>query len=179
MRNDRGFTLTELMVAVIIAAILASVGTVVYSGHRRRMMAMEAQVNLGLLASSQEAYRAEFGVYANVDCWNPGAIPCGTRDDFTNPGGAGCAAGCCLQFRQLGFRPENPWVAFRYQADGGTDTIGAVPGWASTFILAGTEAQGWFALQAIGDLICGDTSETTYGMVDRRSDLVVRDYEFH
>lgn len=167
------------MVVVVIATILAVIATPLYGGYRRRALAGEAQVNLALIASSEEAYRAEWGVYYGVynggSCTgsNPSALTCGQRLDFTSPGGSCGANSCCDRFKQLGFRPENPWVYFRYRVDGGTSYAGT-PAWASTWISTG---QAYFALEAIADLACGGT-ETTYRAVSGRSDIVARSNQY-
>jgi prepilin-type N-terminal cleavage/methylation domain-containing protein len=174
-RFEHGVTLIELMVVVVIAAILASLGTVTYRGYRRRSMASEAQVNIGLIATAQEAYRAEFGRYYSASPtasdYQPSAINCGSRADFTS--GAGYA-----EWQKLGWRPEVPYVAFRYQTLAHTICAGppAMPSWAAPFFTC-EPPFGWFTIEATADLACGGAL-TTYRTVSSRAGLVAQLNEY-
>ncbi len=56
MKKVKGFTLIELMVAVILMGILSLVGVVVYSGYRQRAIEAEAKMMLGKLHEAQQVY---------------------------------------------------------------------------------------------------------------------------
>lgn len=61
-----GFTLMELMVAVIIIGVLAGVSLPVYTTHVERVRASEGVQLLAVLLSAQERYRLENGTYATA-----------------------------------------------------------------------------------------------------------------
>lgn len=160
------------MVVVVIIAILAVVATVSWGGFRRRTYATEAQMNIGILQSVMQSYKAEAGQFYDLDCSNPASINCGTTGDFL----ASCGAGsCCEKYRFLGFRPENRMVYFRYRVDAGV-ALGTEPAWASDFIV--NPELGWYAIEALGDLQCSDGAETTYRALNTRVGLLQKLNEY-
>ena len=58
-RADRGFSLIELMIAVAIVAILASIATPLYTDAQLRARRSEVFVNLKGIAEAQEAPLAD------------------------------------------------------------------------------------------------------------------------
>ncbi len=172
MKSERGVTLIELMVVIVIVGLLAAVATVGYERYRKRALASEAQANLALIAVSQEAYKAEIGSYANVNSPNPAALPpCGSR--------RGQWSTAIATWNQLGWRPENSNVAFQYDTWAG---VGAgAPAWAAPPPAPGNFpcfpttalqlARGWFAATATADLACGGVN-TEYRAVHCTSTLV-------
>ena len=58
-----GFTLMETLVVIIIIGILASLGTISYSGVRERAIGKEAKANLRLIAAAEKIYRMEYGFF--------------------------------------------------------------------------------------------------------------------
>ena len=67
-RNERGFTLLELLMVVIIIAILASIALPQYLRATERSRASEALQVLGAIRGSQQRFRASnpAGTYTNV-----------------------------------------------------------------------------------------------------------------
>jgi len=63
-RNQRGFTLVELMIVVIIVGILAAVAIPMYQGATERAKASEAVAALGTIRGAMRVYYAEHGTYA-------------------------------------------------------------------------------------------------------------------
>ncbi len=81
MRNDchnKGFTLVELLVVVLIVGILAGVAVPVYTQYMLRARRADAKTVLEQVRAAQEMWRAEKGCYARdgVDC--TGAAYAGT-----------------------------------------------------------------------------------------------------
>ena len=65
-RNQRGFTLVELMIVVIIVGILAAVAIPMYQGATERAKASEAVAALGTIRGAMRVYYAEHGTYVNA-----------------------------------------------------------------------------------------------------------------
>jgi type IV pilus assembly protein PilE len=64
MRTQGGFTLTELMIVVVIAAILAAVGLPAYQDYSRRAKRTDATQALTHMASLQERFFSDTNGYA-------------------------------------------------------------------------------------------------------------------
>jgi type IV pilus assembly protein PilA len=67
LRDDRGFTLIELMVVVLIIAILIAIAIPTFLGARRRAQNRQAQSNLRNGLTSEKTYYADAQVYTDVD----------------------------------------------------------------------------------------------------------------
>ncbi len=65
MKNQRGFTLIELMIVVAIIGILAAIAFPNFLSYQARSRQSEAKVNLGGIFVSQSAYFGEQSVYGN------------------------------------------------------------------------------------------------------------------
>jgi type IV pilus assembly protein PilE len=64
VRDQKGFTLTELMVVVGIIGILAAISIPAYVGQQKRAARAEAYTNLENLRLLEEQYYAEHGSYS-------------------------------------------------------------------------------------------------------------------
>jgi len=64
--NARGFTLIELMIAMAIIAVLASIAIPVLTRLQLRSRASEAKVNLAAIRTAEEAYMAEISQYRAI-----------------------------------------------------------------------------------------------------------------
>ena len=68
MRDERGFTLIELMIVVAIIGILAAIAIPNFMRYQARARQSEARINLGAIGTNAEAWRAENDTYvATVD----------------------------------------------------------------------------------------------------------------
>ena len=63
MNNFKGFTLTELIITLIIVAILALLAVPVYRYYVRRGMATEAKALLGEINAAQQIYYSRNGQF--------------------------------------------------------------------------------------------------------------------
>jgi type II secretion system protein G len=65
-RNQKGFTLMELMVVIVIVAILAAVAVPLYINYVKDARRTEAKAAIGALATAMEEYYLKVGTYANA-----------------------------------------------------------------------------------------------------------------
>ena len=64
LKNNKGFTLIELMIVVAIIGVLAAIAIPNFLNYQCKAKQSEAKANLGNIRTSQEAYFAEFDTYA-------------------------------------------------------------------------------------------------------------------
>ncbi len=64
--RDQGFTLLELLSVVVIIGLLAAIAVPTFFAQRRKAMAASARSMLRDLATSEEAYLTEHGVYGDL-----------------------------------------------------------------------------------------------------------------
>ncbi len=63
IQSERGFTIVELLIVVVVIAILAAITIVSYNGITRSANASSAKSTAGSVAKKLEAYQAEQGRY--------------------------------------------------------------------------------------------------------------------
>lgn len=145
--NVRGFSLVELMAALVIVGILATLAVPAFTGYIYKSRVTEAATFLGQIKQRQEAYRYEFGQYAavNGDDW-------GTYNPTTVPGTNPVVWVSTAEWDQLGASPDGP-IRFQYA------TVAGVPGDTAPTDSNLDESDFWFAAQAQGDL---DGDGTTF-----------------
>lgn len=100
-----GFSLIELVIAVAIIGVLASVAIPSFLRFKLRSNSAEAIVNLASIGKSQTSYFSEFGSYVSVASPVPGTAPGAIRVPWPAVSG----------FDALGWRPEGA-VLFQYVA---------------------------------------------------------------
>ena len=62
-RNQRGFTLMELMVVIVIVAILAAVAVPLYINYVRDALRTEARGAIGAVITAEQTYFQQYGIY--------------------------------------------------------------------------------------------------------------------
>ena len=140
MKRNQGFTVTELMIAVVIIGILATLAIPSFTAYIYKARVTEATNFLGKIKQRQESYRNEFGQYCAVDdddwgSWNPSDIP----------GMDPVVWETTAEWQQLGASPDGP-IRFRYA------TIAGPPGVAAPSETNLDDDDHWFAARAEGDL---------------------------
>ena len=73
-RDQRGFTLVELMIVVVIVGILAAVAIPMYRGSTDRARASEAVATLGSIRSAMRVYFAEHDTYNSGSDFSDGDL---------------------------------------------------------------------------------------------------------
>ena len=83
-RAEKGFTLVELMIVVVIVGILAAVAIPMYRGSTDRARASEAVAALGSIRSAMRVYYGEFGTYVNASFVDGNRVTSGGVLDLTD-----------------------------------------------------------------------------------------------
>jgi prepilin-type N-terminal cleavage/methylation domain-containing protein len=141
MNKNQGYTITELMITVVIIGVLATLAIPTFTSYIYKARVTEATNFLGKIKQRQESYRNEFGQYCAVDgkawgSWNPAAIP----------GEDPVVWESTDLWRQLGASPNAP-IRFRYATIAGIAGVDSPP--ADTGL---DDNDHWFAARAEGDL---------------------------
>ncbi|MGB3049551.1 MAG: prepilin-type N-terminal cleavage/methylation domain-containing protein [Polyangiales bacterium] len=148
MTRNQGYTLTELMITVVIIGVLATLAIPTFTSYIYKARVTEATNFLGKIKQRQESYRNEFGQYCAVDgddwgTWNPAAIPGEDPDVWVSTD----------EWRQLGASPNAP-IRFQYA------TVAGVPGVDPPAGTGLDKDDHWFAARAQGDL--NEDTDTFY-----------------
>ncbi len=64
MKSNRGITLMELLIVIVIVGILAAIAVPIYNNYMQRARRADAKTALEQLRASQEMFRAEKGSYS-------------------------------------------------------------------------------------------------------------------
>jgi len=76
-RRDRGFTMIEMMVVLIIIAILIGAGIRFYSGYIDRSRITKARSDIATMQAALDAYYAENSNYPETDDLTSAGLPAG------------------------------------------------------------------------------------------------------
>ena len=140
MKRTQGFTITELMITIVIMGVLAMLAIPGFTSYIYKARVTEATTFLGEIKQRQESYRDEFGRYCAV---NGGDW--GTYNPSTIPGIDPVSWTTSTEWGQLGASPDGP-IRFQYA------TVAGIPG---TAVPSGSGLDNddhWFAARAQGDL---------------------------
>jgi type IV pilus assembly protein PilA len=112
-RRNAGFTLTELMITVVLIGILAAIAIPNFLSYQAKSRRAEAYANVVAIATSELSFQAETDTYVDA-----GAFP-----DWTPYGGLGTHkmtwdAASVAEYAQLGWSPEGE-VAYSYEVNAG------------------------------------------------------------
>jgi prepilin-type N-terminal cleavage/methylation domain-containing protein len=139
MKRNQGFTITELMIAVVIIGVLAMMAIPTFTSYIYKGRVTEATTFLGEIKQRQESYRSEFGQYcANNITW-------GSYNPSTLPGSDPVMWTTTAEWTQLGAAPDGP-TRFQYGLIAGTPGVSAP---SETNL---DDDDYWFAARAQGDL---------------------------
>lgn len=65
-KNNRGFTIVELLIVIVVIGILAALVIVTYNGIQQKARDTERKTDINALASHLEAYNASAGRYPTL-----------------------------------------------------------------------------------------------------------------
>ena len=139
-KNQKGFTLIELMIVIAIIAILAAIAIPNYRNYQYKSKSSEARSNLGAIKIMEETYKSENDMFFAC-APNPAVVP----------GVLKAAWGAPADFETIGFAPVGR-VYYQYVVTAGTATI------VTTFLAtatgdldgSGAGSQGSFTLDDTG-----------------------------
>lgn len=77
MTNQRGFTMVELLIVMVVIGILATVAMPLYQMVPERSRATEADAALGAIRSALRVYYGEHGTYVNASFVNGAQVTVG------------------------------------------------------------------------------------------------------
>jgi prepilin-type N-terminal cleavage/methylation domain-containing protein len=140
MRRNQGFTITELMIAVVIIGVLASLAIPSFTSYIYKARVTEASNFLGEIKQRQESYRNEFGQYCAVN-----GADWGTYNPSSIPGIDPVMWETTAEWSQLGAAPDGP-TRFQYA------TVAGFPGVSPPSGTNLDDDDHWFAARAQGDL---------------------------
>jgi len=123
LRDNRGFTLMELMIVVSIVGLLAAIAIPNFIGMQKRAKTTEARSNLGAIWSLQEAYFVENESYASPS----GGLDPGTYDGTTGWSGLGFYPKGTTRYEYVVVSASNE--SFLAQASGDIDGDGQDDTW--------------------------------------------------
>lgn len=106
-RRDAGFTLIELMVAVVIVVILTTVAVIAYIKHIRKGRIVEAKTLVATMQARQETYFQQFGQYCDASNTGMHPTPVNNLPKQWNPSSSS-------GWRQLGVRPQSGYTYFTF-----------------------------------------------------------------
>lgn len=155
MKRNKGFTITELMIAIVIIGVLATLAIPGFTSYIYKARVMEATTFLGEIKQRQESYRDEFGRYCDVDngSFNPSTIPGIDPVGWTTT----------TDWSLLGATPDGP-IRFQYA------TVAGIPGDA---VPSGSNLDNddhWFVGSAQGD-VNGDSVSFTLEIYSQSSHI--------
>lgn len=162
MRAARGFTLTELMVVVVIMGILATIGFASVRKHMTSARGAEALTMVQSIRAAEERWRAENMMYLDVSSganWYP-------FDPRTNPGeqrllfpAGGITHPDAATWLQL--RPTAPGpVRFGFVVNAGFAGQAMVSSGEGPAVVFPTPTDNWYVIEAVGDV--DDDGTTSY-----------------
>ncbi len=121
IKENKGFTLIELMIVVAIIAILAAIAIPNYLNYRYKARSSEAKSNIGAISTSEESYAAENNCYY-TSALSPGSVPSGS---------SGTTWVSTQGFNAIGFAPKGT-IYYQYGVSADTSVApgsGNVTGW--------------------------------------------------
>lgn len=157
MRRNEGFTVTELMIAVVIIGVLSTIAIPSFTSYIYKARVTEATNFLLKIKQRQESYRNEFGQYCDISADLDDTHPAGA------PGIDPVQWDDTAEWIQLGAEPDAP-VRFRYSS------VAGFPGDPVPADTALVNDDHWFAARALGDL--NEDNTTFFVQITSQTDRI-------
>lgn len=159
---ERGFTLVELTIVVVIIGVMATLATYGLSQYLRRSKTAEAVQMIGAIKAGQEAFLDETFRYYDVSTTLDNLYPSTGDWDQKIQWGAGDLA---ARWLNIGIAPEAP-VQFRYACIAGLPTAMPTDGALGTGVdynlaAVASRPSHWYLVKAVADFD-GDGTQSVF-----------------
>lgn len=177
MRRDGGFTLVELMFAVAILGILATIAVVAYTRNVRSARAGEVPEMFGLIKMQENVYRTEVGYYLPL-CKVPSGAPyqdCAEGDYWPDPlpGKGGVMDATTMPARWVALKVKIPRSGLycQYGVVGGKASDDTNIGAIGSEMFTGAPPRNWFYMIAQCDWDGDSSTKAQYWQRDDQTEL--------
>lgn len=119
MKKDRGFTIVELLIVIVVIGILAAIVIVAYNGIQDRAKNTKYQTDATALQKGAEAVNADLGAYPS------GATTAALKTSYNASGTYKIPSGVDITYVAIGTVPTNANAIT--DADGATRTYSVTP----------------------------------------------------
>jgi prepilin-type N-terminal cleavage/methylation domain-containing protein len=151
--RNKGFTLVELMIVVVILALLGVLAVNIYRRYIQKAKTSEAMTMLQHIRAKQEAYQAEHYRYAHVGAFWPTTVTKDQKTAFTP---------LPAEWQQLGIQATMKYVYFQY------NTISDQGGQPPPNGIWTTAPAAWYVATAQAKFDDYSTPDTTFEMASDR-----------
>jgi type IV pilus assembly protein PilA len=151
-RTERGFTLVELMIGVVIISVLATIAVYGVTKYIAAAKTSEATGMIGSIKAAQESFKDETFSYLKVSTSLADYFPVNSTPGQAKVAWAGTGA-TATNWRALGISPAGP-VMFVYACTAGTaaENVEALGSGISISNWPTNLGQPWYAIKAMADL---------------------------
>lgn len=154
-RRERGFTLVELMIVIVIVSVLATLAVYGVSKYISQSKTGEAVQMIGAIKAAQESFKDETFTYLDVSEGLGNYYPTNTKPGQAKVAWGGTGNGAA-NWRALGITPSGP-VLFVYACSAGPASENVEGPGSDISIGSWPTALGqpWYVVKAVADLEAG------------------------
>ncbi|MDA3864925.1 MAG: prepilin-type N-terminal cleavage/methylation domain-containing protein [Deltaproteobacteria bacterium] len=169
MNYNKGFTMIELMMVVVVIGILAAIAIVQYSSQQAAAKTSEVAPMFAEIKKSQYAYKAEYGQFLSTGSSESDLYPVllGSGEPKKKDWNPSTSS----NWYKLGVSPQTNQVYCGYVTMAGSAGTAPSGTWGSELFSAGTPQKPWFYLVAQCDLDGTPGTNTTFITSSELSDV--------